>query len=163
MTEKDTVAGIVGKWVEWKTGKGYFLNIDGHEMDYYGFGKCKAALGDKITIEVSPGTGTFGDKMKVEKFVDVGAGPSPPPVSPQTTDKTPKPEFVPASELPMDTNTSIVKQVCLKCASRVVSELHGRKDKIDWTEIATIVTDMADDFYNHHIGLDRPEKNPEEE
>ncbi len=45
MTEKDKVEGKVARITSWKTGKGYFLNIENDSNDYYGFGKCKGEVG----------------------------------------------------------------------------------------------------------------------
>lgn len=67
--EKQTVSGEVGKVVVWNSKKGYFLNLKGQEQDFYAFGAPKAKEGQQATFEVSPGTGSFEDKVKLDKLV----------------------------------------------------------------------------------------------
>ncbi|KKK68019.1 hypothetical protein LCGC14_2948240, partial [marine sediment metagenome] len=68
MTEKGKVEGKVSRITAWKTGKGYFLNIDGNSNDFYGFGSCKGEVGCFVELEVSEGTGNFSDKIRIDKL-----------------------------------------------------------------------------------------------
>ena len=68
MTEKDNVTGKVVRITAWKTGKGYFLNIENNSNDFYGFGSCKGEVGCFVQLEVSDGTGNFSDKIKIDKL-----------------------------------------------------------------------------------------------
>lgn len=74
MPQTDTVEGIVSAVKVWKTGKGYFLNLEGDDTDYYAFGGVDTDVENTVKLTVKPGTGTFSDKCQITKLVNVKQG-----------------------------------------------------------------------------------------
>ncbi len=68
MTETKKVQGKVARINLWTKKPGYFINLENDQNEYFGYGSCKAKLGEIVDLEVSEGTGNFKDKFKVEKL-----------------------------------------------------------------------------------------------
>ena len=66
--ETKKVQGKVARINLWTNKPGYFINLENDQNEYFGYGSCKAKLGEIVDLEVSEGTGNFKDKFKVEKI-----------------------------------------------------------------------------------------------
>jgi len=156
------ITGVVGMVKAWKTGKGYFLNLNGDDNDYYGFGSCKAKEGEEVVIDVKEGTGSFADKVCITKLT-VGkdaAGTA------KKTSREPAPAATPevrqGDSVYFRKDELIVKQCCVKAAARITAALiaagysKSKKDAIDDT------VDVADKMYCYIVDLDEPDE-PEQD
>lgn len=143
---KDTVTGTVVAVKPWKTGKGFFLNLEGDSNDYYSFGKTALEEGDTATFEVSEGTGGFADKIKLDKLVPTAVEKQ------QETEKTmPGVEtgdkvYLTREEAQAVRQNSIERQCALKAAVQVVGELYPRQEKMDNVKIIDYVETFAVKF-----------------
>jgi len=120
MTEKGKVEGKVSRITAWKTGKGYFLNIDGNSNDFYGFGSCKGEVGCFVELEVSEGTGNFSDKIRIDKLYSKAT------VKEAVKETADKDMEIVAKSIESGENTYfarqnlIIRQTCIKSASVIV-------------------------------------------
>ena len=151
MSEETSVEGLVEKIVPWESGKGYFLNIEFDENDYFGYGSSKAKIDSVVAIEFKKGSGSFGGKRQITKLVlvdksekdsqgdsikSVGANPAP------------HINGVSANEKRQEL---IMRQSCMKAASAFVSNSLTPEKNPDWSERVKLVTDISDDFYKKAV------------
>jgi len=147
MTEKDKTTGKVARITEWKTGKGYFLNLQDDQNDYYGFGKCKAKIGETVDLEVSEGTGSFADKIKIDKL---HSGATVKQVEQETKDKDMEivnKSIASGENTYFERQNLIIRQTCIKAAANLVGTANASEKAGDFPTMVTRVCDVAEQFY----------------
>lgn len=163
MTDKNTATGKVARVTEWSSHKGYFLNLKDDSNDYYGFGKCGADIGSTVTIEVSEGTGSFSDKIKIDKFakkVDLNA------VRKETADKDLKiveDSIISGENMYFARQNLIIRQTCIKAASNCIGLLLAKEEKVDLALVSNRIHDMAEQLYAWVTESDQKLPEPPEE
>ena len=163
MTETDKTTGKVARITNWKTGKGYFLNLDGNSNDFYGFGSCKAKLGETVDLEVSEGTGNFADKIKVDK---IHCGVTVKQVEKETHDKDMEildRSIKSGENTYFERQNLIVRQCALKAAANAVGACAEKAESKDWATLANTVCSVADQFYAWITESDQKLPEPPEE
>jgi len=147
MTEKDKVQGKVARVTEWKTHKGYFLNLKDDQNDYYGFGKCKADVSDEIELEVSEGTGNFSDKIRIDKLYSKAT------IKEAVKETHDKDMEIVNKSIKSGENTYferqnlIIRQTCIKSATGLASRIFQGKTDVDKDTIHLRIVDTADVLY----------------
>ena len=163
MTEKDKVSGKVARVTEWKTHKGYFLNLKDDSNDYYGFGKCGADIDSTVTLQVSEGTGNFSDKIRVDKFVkkvDLNT------VRKETADKSMEildKSIKSGENTYFERQNLIIRQCCIKAAASIVGNIFQGDPKIRMGIVSDDVENLAERFYAYIMETDQKLPEPPEE
>ena len=148
MEEKTkTVTKTTARVNEWNSGKGGFVAFEDDEADYFYFGPAKTYIGETAKFEVSPGTGNYSDKVKIEKKLET--------LSEGEVDVSGEPTkaelFESAAQdglkVYIDKQNIIVAQTCLKVAGDVVSRLSAKNDGAAWKDVGKAVLEMADQFF----------------
>ena len=164
MTEnKDTVSGKVARVVPWSKGNGYFFNLDGNSNDFYGFGSCKLQPGQEVNLEVSPGTGNFSDKVKLDKVL---GAPDFNKVRKETADKDM--EIVNKSiesgeKTYFERQNLIIRQTCIKAGARLVAAKVQIDESLGKKDAAIATCDAAEILYDWVTGREPPLPEPPEE
>ncbi len=163
MTEKNKVEGKVSRITAWKTGKGYFLNLDANSNDFYGFGSCKGEVGCFVELEVSEGTGNFSDKIKIDKMHSKQTVKE---AVKETADKDLK---IVEDSIKSGENTYfarqnlIIRQTCIKSASAIVAGSIQGASITDTKRLFVRVSDLAESMYAWVTESDQKLPEPPEE
>ncbi len=163
MTEKNKVEGKVARVTDWKTGKGYFLNIESNNNDFYGFGKCKGQVGETVELEVSEGTGNFSDKIRIDKLYSKAT------VKEAVKETADKDMEIVAKSIESGENTYfarqnlIIRQTCIKAAARLVAAELQAKVKTEVLGTATQTCNRAEVLYAWITESDQKLPEPPEE
>jgi len=137
MAEKpknEIVKGDVAGYIEWKTGKGYFLSLVDDDIDYYGYGRKDLKEGERVELEVQQGTGNFKDKKEVKSVAVLESKAAP--AGEPSDRKAPGP-------LDVDRGKAINAAVALKCAEDFVAQ-----KKITTEDYADCICQLADRFFD---------------
>ncbi len=162
MTDKPTtVRGKVAKITEWQSGKGFFLNFEGDENDYYKFGPAKVEVGQTVAFECKPGSKIFSDKVELIKKVEAGTDTIDVNKLKQEVFKTADTVYLSKAEADAVRQNSIERQSAIKSACALVGAIHSKSKTDSWNDVANNVTDIADKFLDF-IKMDEP-KLPEPE
>lgn len=152
--EQTTVQGTVAKVQVWASGKGFFLNFEDDENDYYKWGKTAIEVGDKAAFSCKPGSKTWEDKVELVKPIEVGtAKVDVAQLKKKTQDKV-LDGIKNGETFYMDKQELIVKQVCLKVAGEMHSHLIERSAKVPGKNIANSVTEMSEMFFLYIMGIE---------
>ena len=163
MTETDKTTGKVARITNWKTGKGYFLNLDGNSNDFYGFGACKAKLGETVDLEVSEGTGNFADKIKVDKLYSKAT------VKEAVQESTDKSMEILEKSIASGENTYferqnlIIRQTCIKSACVLAGSITKNIDAANTKVAISMAEEIADALYAWVTESDQRLPEPPEE
>ena len=163
MTETDKTTGKVARITNWKTGKGYFLNLDGNSNDFYGFGACKAKLGETVDLEVSEGTGNFADKIKIDKLYSKATVKE---AVKETADKDMeivKKSIESGENTYFERQNLIIRQTCIKAAAELVKSVYNEKGADQWQYAVPKALEIADRFYAWVTESDQKLPEPPEE
>jgi len=161
--ETKKVQGKVARINLWTNKPGYFINLENDQNEYFGYGSCKAKLGEIVDLEVSEGTGNFKDKFKVEK---IHCGATVKQVEKETADKDM--EIIDRSiksgeNTYFERQNLIVRQCALKAAAVVVAAEIKAKKEIIATGTPERVRDLMDFFYGLVTESDQRLPEPPEE
>ena len=161
--ETKKVQGKVARINLWTNKPGYFINLENDQNEYFGYGSCKAKLGEIVDLEVSEGTGNFKDKFKVEK---IHCGATVKQVEKETADKDM--EIIDRSiksgeNTYFERQNLIVRQCCVKAAARCATAYISRGDDLSTTHVIGICTDIADGLYAYIMETDNKLPEPPEE
>lgn len=146
MTESEAIDGTVERVTDWKTGKGYFLKLEGVNLDYYGFGKPKCKDGDKIQLHFEPGTGNFTDKLSIKKVVILSESTSPPVKSPDAPGQQDLFSNKHTVQTSSERTNAINKAVAFKGAIELVKNTVQNKPKLPMEEAAANVIGLSRRF-----------------
>jgi len=163
MTEETTtVKGEIGKLVEWKTGKGHFLNLKGDKNDYYAWGKSKHKEGETVELTVKEGTGNFSDKMQITQIKALQPEKAQVQEKAMTAAQKMQEYCESADKTYYDRQDLIVKQCCIKAACELVGELKPRQEKEDWDNVCEKALYVADKLYFWVTDQEENQEEPQE-
>ncbi len=147
MTTVKLQQGKVSRITAWKTGKGYFLNLDGNSNDFYGFGSCKGKVGETVEMEVSEGTGNFADKIRIDKLYSKQTNNE---AVKETEDKSMEilnKSIASGENTYFERQNLIIRQTCIKSASRIVSRVVGTDSNWKSQMLIDLSCEIADGLY----------------
>jgi len=143
----DTAEGTVSQVKAWRHGKGYFLNLEELEYDFFGYGECRASEGDKVILEIAEGTGDFSDKYQITKLrVDPKAAAHLP--GPPGKGEGWKTHQSQAKGLSAQERDSINRAVALRHAAVLVAALYGPAGAKELGEAKELTVSVAERFLN---------------
>ncbi len=163
MTETKKVQGKVARINLWTKKPGYFINLENDQNEYFGYGSCKAKLGETVDLEVSEGTGNFKDKFKVEKLHSNATVKE---AVKETADKDLKiveKSIESGEKTYFKTQDLINRQSAAKTTSRVVAAMINAGLVKTKLEIAEAHLYLADRVYFYITEQEEPEQEPPEE
>jgi len=146
MVKNTTVRGRIASLLPWKSGKGYFLNLENDQNDYFGHGTSKREVGEEVTMQVKPGEKGWEHKTQIvscKKQVQEKIKEEAKQTEPSATD---------AGEIPdgltvyMDKQRAIIEQSCLKAAANLVGELFPRQEAFNKEIMVDLVLWIKDKF-----------------
>jgi len=161
--DKETVTGTIAQIKTWSKGNGYFLSMENDGNDYYAFGKCQVKEGDSATFEVSEGTGSFSDKIKIDKKLDKPTEKSLERKKEIDDFKSADKVYLSREEAEAVKQNSIERQCALKAAAGIIGELYPREEKLDTVKIVDYVQYLFDKFLDKIQGNEEHLPEPPEE
>jgi len=161
MTNENTVTGQISKLVPWKSGKGFFVNLEGDDTDYYTFLKLKVNTGDEATFQVTEGSGNFSDKLQITKVLKQDTIPAKKPDTAPVEEPPVTTEFSSEHKFYADKQSLIVQQTCLKAAARIVAASINPAKEYDCAKLESNILRMKDAFFKNIMEIETDENTQE--
>ena len=161
--EQQTVTGEVASTVDWKSGKGSWVNLKDNSNDFFAFKGGVPKVGESGTWTVKEGTGPMSDKVELVKAVKEATLKEKIKAQAEAEVKEFEKLAAKGDDVYFDRQNLIVRQTCMKAAAMVVSGSIERKPSRDWPKFASCVCDVADKLYDWVVGNEPSLPEPPEE
>jgi hypothetical protein len=145
LTETITEGKVV-RLNEWAKGKGYFVNLEGSELDFYDFRKASISIGEFVRITSQPGTKNFAEKqevMRIEKPMQQVSSKGPAAAPAQKPVSSQEPNW---DKIRGEKRDSIERQCALKAAVELVKGSMPIGETIDVLGFAAQALEVSKKF-----------------